>query len=735
MRADLRSTLCLCVLVAAGCAQGEDGRRPVDAGSGDATTPDAGVDGSIADGAADAETADAETADADAGDTPIACTPETAAEVCGARPCVDGYCCDAPCDGDCVSCGLAGSEGACSAHLEGSDPDDDCGEELPATCGTSGACDGAGACAVYGTDVSCDDGLACTADDACDGAGTCRGDAPPDCAPAEGNECCVGSCDTSGGCTTEAGSCADICGGSSLSVGRTCSGCGAARAAGACLGGSIFQCDASNHSACQEVSCGGVTYYCTPSGGTWAWRTNGGCDDGDACTFGDTCGGGTCAGATIDCSSTTCLTRSCNGTASCTETINAGSCDDGDPCTYGDACDASGACSGSGAVICDDRPCLARSCNGSASCTETPLTGSSCDDGDLCTTGEVCDAAGTCGGGSPVTCPGDTTCLAYTCDGTAMCASSPQNVGGACDDSDSGTSGDVCQMDGTCVGLACTPTLNPVFAEYFETPSSSSWTNGSDVQVNTSRWNAFTNERHGVRITSGRMEITNERSGSADHGHGFAYVRAGGAGAHYNTGLFDSTLANNAGQEVVWSFNMRHDNDYGSEGGFSCSSTSSQNGRMIGLAYVIGATTAAGLVSNANSCSPSGSANGYAVLFGGDSDHLRLVRFQNGLRNGALTTIARSSNSYSRSSYFSVRVTYNATNDTWQLEVRRDGSSSFSNPAAGSYGDVNSGTDATFTSVALDYTGPYFQTGCCCLCDEVLDARFDNVTVGLRCAP
>ncbi len=729
------------VVMAAGCARGgddlPDAGGGLDAASGmdaETTTPDAGDD------AGGVET-DAAVPGDDAGGVdgggvgPVACTPATAPMVCGTRPCVDGYCCDQPCDGACRSCAVAGGEGTCTLHGAGTDPDLECDDEAAATCGTTGVCDGAGACAFHGTSATCDDGMACTTGDACDGMGSCRGAAPADCNPGAGNECCLGSCDASGGCRTDAGTCADICGGSSLTVGRSCQGCGAARAAGSCLGGAIHLCDATSHSPCQQVTCGGTTYFCTSAGGTWAWRTSAVCDDGNACTHSDVCGSGTCGGTPVTCTSTACMTRACNGTATCTETPRTGmTCDDGDLCTYGDACTASGTCAPAGGVTCTGTACLARSCNGTATCTETPRTGMSCNDGNACTYGETCGVGGACGGGSMAVCPADTTCQTFACNGTSTCAGTPRNVGGACDDGNAMTPVDRCQADGTCLGLTCSPTLVTVFSDDFTSPSSSSWTSGSDAAIGSSRWRAYADTQHGDRINGGYFEITNQRGSSGpSHGEGYAYVRTGGAGSAYDNAAYSSTLGSNAGHDVVWSFNMRRDDPESTDGGFDCSSSSSQNDRTVGLAYVLAASSASGLDGNASTCSPSATAVGYAVVMGGASGRVRLVRFVNGLRNGTLTTIAQSA-AFTRTHYLSVRVTYNADTDAWRLETRSDGSSSFANPASGSYSSTATGTDATYVDMALDFSGPYFQTGCCCLCSSRYTARFDNVTVGVRCA-
>lgn len=179
---------------------------------------------------------------------------------------------------------------------------------------------------------------------------------------------------------------------------------------------------------------------------------------------------------------------------------------------------------------------------------------------------------------------------------------------------------------------------------------------------------------------------------------------------------------------------MRRDDPDSTDGGFSCSSTSSQNRITVGVAYVLATSSAADLNASASTCSASATAAGYAVIMGGNGAAVRLVRFANGLRNGAITDIV-SSGGFSPSRYFSVRATYNADTDAWQLEVRDDGTGGFSDPAAGTFGFTGTGTDSTHVTTALEYSGPYFQTGCTGLCSETYTTRFDNVHVGLRCAP
>src|SRR5207249_5833848 len=106
---------------------------------------------------------------------------------------------------------------------------------------------------------------------------------------------------------------------------------------------------------------------------------------------------GQCVGTAITCTSDKCNTRTCNGTGSCTVTPLTGtSCDDGDACSFDDTCTSGGQCVGT-AITCTSDTCNTRTCNGTASCTVTPNTGTSCDDGNACTATDTCPS-GTHGG-------------------------------------------------------------------------------------------------------------------------------------------------------------------------------------------------------------------------------------------------------------------------------------------------------------------------------------------------
>ncbi|NUO51295.1 MAG: hypothetical protein HOV80_20765 [Polyangiaceae bacterium] len=74
---------------------------------------------------------------------------------CASGFCVEGVCCDAACDGVCVSClgaqTEAGTAGTCSPITGGTDPEDECLDEGAAACGLNGFCE-AGACDTYDPD-------------------------------------------------------------------------------------------------------------------------------------------------------------------------------------------------------------------------------------------------------------------------------------------------------------------------------------------------------------------------------------------------------------------------------------------------------------------------------------------------------------------------------------------------------------------------------------------------------
>jgi hypothetical protein len=217
--------------------------------------------------------------------------------------------------------------------------------------------------------------VAASCDRSCDGAGGCEACACEEsskrCGTGAGNVCCEAVCDPVSGCSTRAGSCgADQCADPNLlRVAGACTGCGTEGAAGACGAERILRCDAADHTACAQTTCGGTVYSCTNAGGRWQWRTGAACDDGNACTYGDSCSAGSCSGSAVACTGSACVDRSCNGTSTCTEVSRTGlACDDGNACTTGDYFNAAGACTSSGsAAFCGDGACTCGETNAGCS--------------------------------------------------------------------------------------------------------------------------------------------------------------------------------------------------------------------------------------------------------------------------------------------------------------------------------------------------------------------------------
>jgi subtilase family serine protease len=236
----------------------------------------------------------------------------------------------------------------------------------------------------------------------------------------DGNPCTTDSCDPVTGVLH-----VPVSGGTPCSDGNVCNGIELCDGGGTCRTGPPLAVDDGN--PCTADSCdpvAGVSHVPAELGTL--------CDDGNACSYADVCNaGGACIGTPITCASDACHQRTCNGTSSCTATPLPGqSCDDGNACTYADACDVGGACVGT-PVTCTADTCAQRSCNGTSSCTVAPLPGNPCDDGNPCTYGDTCSGSGACVG-TPVSCASRGPCEHVQCDGTSWCAVTMLARGTAC---------------------------------------------------------------------------------------------------------------------------------------------------------------------------------------------------------------------------------------------------------------------------------------------------------------
>ena len=102
------------------------------------------------------------------------------ASECASNQCIDGVCCDTACGGPCEACTAvlkgSGADGACGPIAADTDPESECDAEPVESCGRTGECSGAGACALYpdGTtcgEARCENGL--VSGDVCNGSGSC----------------------------------------------------------------------------------------------------------------------------------------------------------------------------------------------------------------------------------------------------------------------------------------------------------------------------------------------------------------------------------------------------------------------------------------------------------------------------------------------------------------------------------------------------------------------------------
>jgi len=128
-----------------------------------------------------------------------------------------------------------------------------------------------------------------------------------------------------------------------------------------------------------------------------------------------------------------------------------GGCDDGSVCTVGDVCQNS-ACKPGANLACDDgNPCTDDACGAQKGCTHAP-NAAACNDGNACTKPDAC-SQGKCAG-TPGVCNDGNACTDDYCDSAKGCLGSA-NVA-TCDDASACTKGDVCSA-GLCAGapIAC----------------------------------------------------------------------------------------------------------------------------------------------------------------------------------------------------------------------------------------------------------------------------------------
>jgi hypothetical protein len=261
-------------------------------------------------------------------------------------------------------------------------------------CGQCEAC-GDGACEPRAAGTPCAHPDPCVVDESCDGAGACVG-TPRSCPST--NPCQTGTCDTStGNCVFTPRPNNAPCGSRNFCRFGTC--------VEGCVIGGVFRFPGQQNDANQCQTCQPAT-----STSTWTNKSNGtACTDRNACTRSDTCQNGVCTGGNpVVCTAQdqchdagTC--DPATGLCSNPNKANGTPCNDGNACTTGDTCQA-GVCTGGAAPDCDDgNPCTTDSCDPAAGCVHANVQD-----------GAGCAGTGACAGGVCV-CPAGTSVCGDVC--------------------------------------------------------------------------------------------------------------------------------------------------------------------------------------------------------------------------------------------------------------------------------------------------------------------------------
>ncbi len=323
---------------------------------------------------------------------------------------------------------------------------------------------------------ACDDANKCTDPDTCNG-GNCSGAFLADCDCLEDGECDDGNACTDDDCDDVSGFCTSTNDDTNLcDDGLPCTTTDACTD-GVC-GGVAVDCSHLDDD-CNVGVCNVLTGVCEQQ----ASNEDGACDDGLFCNIGETCTAGECGGGSANpcndnfaCTVDTCdeiaeqcvqtpNDNLCNDNKTCTDDAcfvglgclfapdDSNSCSDENPCTD-DAC-SNGDCE-STAVTCPDSgdPCTRLSCNpagadGNCDLVLADNEGGGCNDGNNCTTTDLC-AAGACAGTAVDCSVLDDDCNNGACNPTnGQCQPVPANQNGPCDDAD------VCTQDDRCNGGVC----------------------------------------------------------------------------------------------------------------------------------------------------------------------------------------------------------------------------------------------------------------------------------------
>jgi hypothetical protein len=171
------------------------------------------------------------------------------------------------------------------------------------------------------------------------------------------------------------------------------------------------------------------------------------CNDNNPCTA-DSCGTNGCVNTPISCDDgNPCTADSCDPQVGCGSVIMPGlACPSGDACFAG-ACDAAGSCVGSEPIAVDDgNPCTDDACDPATGVTHVPAIGRACDDGNICSQTDTCNASGSCSGVPAAGLDDGDSCTDDLCDPVSGAISHVVLPGGAsCSDGDVCNGVEVCQ--------------------------------------------------------------------------------------------------------------------------------------------------------------------------------------------------------------------------------------------------------------------------------------------------
>lgn len=151
-----------------------------------------------------------------------------------------------------------------------------------------------------------------------------------------------------------------------------------------------------------------------------------------------------------------CTTDACapaTNTVTHTPVTNGTSCNDGSVCTTNDVCNA-GKCAGTPVSYDDGNQCTTDACDAATGVKHVFLSaGTSCSDGNACTTNDICTAAGTCAG-TPVVLPPATACTEYYCSASGVVTPHYAVTSTACNADNNVCTTDTCDGNGNCVAGA-----------------------------------------------------------------------------------------------------------------------------------------------------------------------------------------------------------------------------------------------------------------------------------------